>query len=224
MKVHGSTPKPQKRKKTVTNLPKMKQALGDKLMGLDKPTIGLPPLNRTESLSLNRCRVCVRNLPSTIKKQDILMLFKDYGPIKEMLVKEDQHLLILTLSNRRNAEKAVTYLNGAKYENNILIVRSYRIPAIKIVNLSKHVTNELLHLAYSIFGKIEECYVLVDRNGHCSGEGVVEFENKQSMYAAIKFCRENSYFLTSSNIPVIAEQFDPIYQHDGQPETLVYKI
>lgn len=200
---------------------KLKQALEDKLWSMAKSTIGLESLKRVEGASPNRCRICVKNLPPNIKQTEIVNLFKEYGPIKEFLIKEDQRMIIITLNSRANAERAVSYLNGAKYHNTILIVRSFRVPTIKVYNLSKHVTNELLQLAFSIFGKIEECYVIVNQHGHCSGEGIVEYENKQSVHDAVKFCRDNCYFLTAFNMPVIVEKHDPMAHHDGQPETLV---
>lgn len=220
MKIKRSLSSLQKRTLLNKN-PKVKPALEDKLNDMAKSTVGLQSIKRVEDTSSNRCRICVRNLPMNIKRAEIFNLFKDYGPIKELFIKEDQHMLILTLSSRANAERAVTYLNGTKFDSTVLIVRSFRVPAIKVYNLSKHVTNELLHLAFSIFGKIEECYVRVDQQGHCSGEGIVEYETKQSMYAAIKFCRDNSYFLTAYNLPVVVEQYDPILHYDGRPESLV---
>lgn len=223
MKVKEAFLKRQKSNKRMNTVraPTIKHSLQEKLSGMQKSTVGLTALKRVEGTSLNRCRICVRNLPKNIKKTDIFNLFKDYGPIKEILIKEEQHMLVITLSNSSSAERAVTYLNGLEYEDTVLMVRSFRIPAIKVYNLNKHVTNELLYMAFSIFGNVEECYVIIDQNGHCSGEGVVEYENKQAMYAAIKFCRDNSFFLTSSNVPVISEQYDPVGHYDGKPETLV---
>lgn len=195
--------------------------LEDCIADLSAPTINLESLIRNELIPSNRCRVCVRNLPADVKHTEIFALFKDFGPIKEIVVKHEQNCLVITLENRMNAERAVTALNGVLYKDVPLKVRSFRIPAVKIMNLSKYVTNELLHLAFSIFGKIEECYVLVDKFGNCTGEGIIEFEHKSHANAAIKFCKENCYFLTSSMKPAVVEQYDPICHLDGRPESLV---
>lgn len=198
-----------------------KHNLDDRIADLSAPTINLEPLVRSERAPSNRCRVCIRNLPADVKHTEIFALFKDFGPIKEILVRHEQNCLVVALENRTNAERAVTALNGIPYKDIILKVRSYRIPAVKIKNLSRYVTNELLHLGFSIFGKIEECYVLVDKYGNCTGEGIIEFEHKTHANAAVKFCKENCYFLTSSLKPAIVEQYDPICHFDGRPETLV---
>lgn len=223
MKIKESGGKSQKKMRKVITKGHLKQRnpVEDKLIGMNKPTVGLSNISRTEGQASNRCRICVRNLPSNMKNADIFLLFKDFGPIKEILIKQEPRMLIITLSNRPSAERAVSCLNGMKYENNVLVVCPVPIPAIKVINLTKHVTNELLFLAFSIFGKIEECYVIINKCGNTTGEGVVEYESKQAMYTALRFCRENSYFVTASNIPVIAEQYDPIRQYDGKPESLV---
>lgn len=69
--------------------------------------------------------------------------------------------------------------------------------ALKVKNLSQHVSNELLHQAFSQFGEVERAVVIVDDRGRPTGEGIVEFARKPGAQAAYKRITEGVFLLTS---------------------------
>lgn len=90
-------------------------------------------------------------------------------------------------------------------------------------NLTPYVTNELLHAAFSVFGEIERCVVIVDDRGKSTGEGIIEFVRKPAATLALKHCTEGCFFLTSSLRPVIVELHEQMDNIDGFPEKSVQK-
>ena len=69
--------------------------------------------------------------------------------------------------------------------------------ALKVRNLSPWVTNELLELAFSLFGEVERAVVVVDERGRPTGDGIVEFARKPGALMALKRCSEGAFLLTS---------------------------
>lgn len=92
---------------------------------------------------------------------------------------------------------------------------------IKVKNLTQHVTNELLHLAFSVFGEIDRAYVVVDDRGKPVGEGVVEYVRKGCALNAVRRCTEGCFFVTSSLRPCIVELYEPADDSDGYPEKAI---
>lgn len=71
--------------------------------------------------------------------------------------------------------------------------------------------------------QIERAVIVVDDRGKPTGEGIVEFARKSGAMAAIRYCSEKCFFLTSSLRPCVCE----IYEHndltDGYPEKSLNK-
>jgi len=94
---------------------------------------------------------------------------------------------------------------------------------IRVKNLTSFVTNELLHKSFEIFGQIERAVIVVDDRGKPTGEGIVEFTRKSGAMAAIRYCSEKCFFLTSSLRPCVCELFEHSDDTDGYPEKTINK-
>lgn len=65
--------------------------------------------------------------------------------------------------------------------------------------------------------------VIVDDRGKPSGEGIVEFARKSGAMAALRYCTEKCYFVTSSLRPCVVELFEQCDDSDGYPEKVINK-
>ena len=99
---------------------------------------------------------------------------------------------------RANAEKAVRELHGTpgKHGRNLMVRFAAITTGVRVKNLSATVTNELLYKAFSVFGVVELCRVIVDDRGKPTGDGIIIFTEKKPAVMAYKKCQEESYFLT----------------------------
>lgn len=193
----------------------------EKINSISGPTGNLPPLEFVEQKFSSRSRIFVKNLPRNVKESDLKELFEKYGDIKEVFINPDKTFAIVSMDYKVNADKAILHINRYTLNGRTLIVKAAHPLAIKVKNLSPYVSNELLHLAFSVFGKIESCYILVDKAGQPTGEGIVEYESKVGINTALKFCNENCYFVTSSLKPVIVEEYEAEVNTFGRPDYMV---
>lgn len=100
---------------------------------------------------------------------------------------------------RQNAEAAKAALDFMPMQQKPLRVRfATHGAALRVKNFSQWVTNELLELAFSVFGEVERAVVIVDDRGRSVGEGIVEFSRKQAAQQALKRCSEECFILTRS--------------------------
>ena len=107
---------------------------------------------------------------------------------------------------RVSAETAKYDIDGKIVRQHTLRVRfPARGPALKVRNLSKFVTNELLELIFAVFGKITKAVHLVNKNGQPSGEGIIEFEQEDTLTFANNFCQQACVFPCNSPAPIITE-------------------
>ncbi|KAH7947364.1 hypothetical protein HPB52_010494 [Rhipicephalus sanguineus] len=105
---------------------------------------------------------------------------------------------------RQNAEAAKAALDFMPMQQKPLRVRfATHGAALKVKNFSQWVTNELLELAFSVFGEVERAVVIVDDRGRSVGEGIVEFSRKQAAQQALKRCSEECFILTRSVVLVV---------------------
>ncbi|KAL3267992.1 hypothetical protein HHI36_007126 [Cryptolaemus montrouzieri] len=200
------------------------EKLHDKLHQLGGSTIDLPPLDMTEKKFSGRNRLYVGNIGNEVNEEDLIEFFKPYGEVSEVFVNKEKNFGFVKFDFHSNAEKAKRELDG-----NALKGRNLRLrfapggTAIKVKNLTSHVSNELLYHGFQVFGEIERASILIDDRGKHTGEGVVEFVRKGSALAAVRECREGCFFLTSSLRPCIVEPFDVIEDSDGLPDKLIPK-
>lgn len=193
----------------------------EKLLSIQGPTLDLPP-NDGPSKDVkfaNNCRLYLGNVGGDITEEDITELFKPYGETQELFINKDKMFGFIRLDYKHNADKAKAKLDGHVLKGRPLKIRFAPINAsIKVKNLSSFVTNELLELAFGVFGDIERAVVIVDERGQSKCEGIVEFSRKPAAAQAIRRCAEGCFFLTQSLRPVIVEPLEMTDEVDGLSE------
>lgn len=196
----------------------------DRLNGISGPAYELPAVDTSEKKFSGRNRLYIGNLPADITEEDVTELFKPFGETSELFINKEKNFGFVRLDYRNNAEKAKRELDGTVRKGRTLKVRFAPNGAtLKVKNLTPFVTNELLHAAFSVFGEVERCVVIVDDHGKSTGEGLVEFARKPSAVTALRHCTEGCFFLTSSLRPVIAEMHEIMDTVDGFPEKSLNK-
>ena len=198
--------------------------VAEKLQAIQGPTHELDNLNVTEKKFSGRARLYVGNLTPDATEEQLKEILSQYGEVGEVFFNSEKHFGFLRLSSRLEAEKAKRELDGQVRNGRAMKVRfAPHQGAIKVSNLGPWVSNELLHRAFSIFGEIERCIVMVDDRGRSKHEGIIEFERKNSAQEALRRCQENCFFLTSSLRPVIVESLDQNDDDDGMQEKMLPK-
>jgi len=198
--------------------------INEKLKELAGPSHDLPTVDNISKKFTSRSRLYIGNLPPDTPDEEISKLFEPYGEVNELFVNKEKHFAFIRLDYHFNAEKAKNELNGTMFKGKVLKVRfSPNGSTVKVKNLDEYVTNELLHAAFSVFGEIERCVVIVDDRGKSLGEGLVEFQRKNSALSAIRKCSENCYFLTSTLRPALVEMYEANDEIDGNSEKMVRK-
>ncbi|XP_056646098.1 hrp65 protein-like isoform X1 [Diorhabda sublineata] len=196
----------------------------DRVLQISGPTFDLPPIEMAEKKFNGRNRLYIGNIGSEVTEEELLELFKPYGETAEVFVNKEKNFGFIKLDYHSNAEKAKRELDGTVVKSRNLKIRfAPNSASIKVKNLTPHVTNELLHYAFSIFGEIERAIVSVDERGKPTGEGVIDFSRKGSALHAIRKCTDGCFFITGSLRPVIVELFDIVDDINGYPEKNVNK-
>ncbi|XP_050534003.1 hrp65 protein-like isoform X2 [Daktulosphaira vitifoliae] len=195
----------------------------EKLMQIRGPTHELPLNDNSERKFLSQCRLYIGNLVDC-SEEELAEMFKPYGEVSENFLNKEKMFAFIRLDYRANAEKAKRELDGQMRKGRMLKIRFAPIAAaIKVKNLTQFVSNELLEYAFSIFGEIERCQIIVDERGNSTGEGIVEFSRKNAAAAALRRCSEGCFFLTSSLKPCIVEPYEFVDTSDGLPDKLLPK-
>ncbi|XP_050429825.1 hrp65 protein-like isoform X2 [Adelges cooleyi] len=195
----------------------------EKLMQIMGPTHELPVNDNKERKFLSQCRLYIGNLVEC-SEEELAEMFKPYGEVSENFLNKEKMFAFVRLDYRANAEKAKRELDGQMRKGRMLKIRFAPIAAaIKVKNLTPFVSNELLEYAFSIFGEIERCQIMVDERGNSTGEGIVEFSRKNAAAAALRRCSEGCFFLTSSLKPCIVEPYEFVDTSDGLPDKLLPK-
>ncbi|KAK9881762.1 hypothetical protein WA026_017281 [Henosepilachna vigintioctopunctata] len=200
------------------------EKLQEKLNQLGGMTIDLPPLDMTEKKFSGRNRLYIGNIGNEVSEEELVEFFKSYGEVSEVFVNKEKNFGFVKFDFHSNAEKAKRELDGSALKGRNLRIRfAPGGTAIRVKNLTPHVSNELLHHGFQVFGEIERATILIDDRGKHTGEGIVEFVRKGSAIAAVRQCREGCFFLTSSLRPCIVEPHDVIEDSDGLPDKLINK-
>ncbi|CAG0882836.1 unnamed protein product [Darwinula stevensoni] len=189
------------------------------------PTIDIPPREETGVRKFtNHNRLFVGNLPTDIKQDEFDQLFAPYGETNEQFLNAEKAFGFVKYDYRSNAEKAKLELDGKPVRGRNIKVRfAAHGAALKVKNLNPWVSNELLEKAFSVFGEIERCVVLVDGRGKPLGEGLVEFVAKPSALQCLKMCNEGCFFLTQSPRPVIVEPLEEKDTDEGLQDRMLPK-
>ncbi|KAH7947858.1 hypothetical protein HPB52_016282 [Rhipicephalus sanguineus] len=177
----------------------------EQLSYLRGPTSGLETRATVEPKKFTgRCRLFVGNLPNNFTEDQFRKLFEDYGEVAEIFLNTAKGFGFVKLDTRQNAEAAKAALDFMPMQQKPLRVRfATHGAALKVKNFSQWVTNELLELAFSVFGEVERAVVIVDDRGRSVGEGIVEFSRKQAAQQALKRCSEECFILTRSVVLVV---------------------
>ncbi|XP_058129785.1 hrp65 protein-like isoform X3 [Anopheles coustani] len=198
--------------------------INDKLRMLAGPLLDIPPIEVQEAKFSGRNRLYVGNLTNDVTEEELVEMFKPFGEIHEVFMNKEKNYAFVRVDFFSNAENAKRELDGTMRKNRVLRVRfAPNATAIRVKNLTPYVTNELLYKAFEVFGPLERAVVQVDERGKPTGEGIVEFKNKPGAMAAIRYCTDKCYFLTSSLRPVIVEPYTYQDDNDGLPEKSLNK-
>ena len=198
-----------------------------KLSEISGPMLELPfQRNEEEERKfLNNSRLWMANIPKNVNQSDMKKLFEPFGEIDEFYYDEEKNFALIRLDYKANAEKAIKKLDKMNWKGSFLTVK-FSLPAcsIKVRNLSPYVSNELLEIAFSIFGDVEKAVVAIDDRGKPTGEGIVEYSQKFQAQLALRQCNEKLFFLTASPRPVIVEPLTSTYDGDGFKEKNLNKL
>ncbi|KAH6928818.1 hypothetical protein HPB50_020115 [Hyalomma asiaticum] len=176
----------------------------EQLSYLRGPTSGLETRAVEPKKFTGRCRLFVGNLPNNFTEEQFRKLFENYGEVAEIFLNTAKGFGFVKLDTRQNAEAAKAALDFMPMQQKPLRVRfATHGAALKVKNFSQWVTNELLELAFSVFGEVERAVVIVDDRGRSVGEGIVEFSRKQAAQQALKRCSEECFILTRGPLSAI---------------------
>lgn len=198
------------------------ERLQERLAGIAGPTYELPVNDAKEEKKFtNKCRLFVGNLTDNTKMDEFTEMFNVFGETAEPYLNLEKAFGFIKLDYRQNAEKARQTLNGTERNGRLLKVRfSSAGSSLRVKRLSPWVSNELLELAFGVFGELERATVVVDERGKSTGEAIVEFAKKPAALACLNKCTENSFFLTESLCPVEVQ----ILKEDDEEEGLSEKV
>ncbi|KAJ8962027.1 hypothetical protein NQ314_005809 [Rhamnusium bicolor] len=212
------------RKSDGTRIPRSEfDIINDKLRSIHCPLVDLQPV-RYEGKFLGRYRLYIGNISNSVSKDDLEGLFKAFGEINDVFIQPNKNFAFVRMDYFHNAFKAKQQLNGTVLKDRKIYITFSPQASITVKHLSPLVSNELLHIAFAVFGDIEYSFIVTDKRGKSIGEGVVDFTKKSSAVAAKKYCTEHMFFVTCSLKPIIIEDYVPPADMDGLPEEMVRKI
>lgn len=135
--------------------------IAQKLKNLQGPTHELPSIESEEVKFSGRNRLYIGNLTNDINEEELKELFKPYGEIAEAFLNAEKNFAFLKVDFRANAERAKRELDGSLRKNRALRVRfAPNATTVKVLNLTQHVSNELLLKAFEIFGPVSFVFEL----------------------------------------------------------------
>lgn len=191
----------------------------DAVMQLSGPQIELEPMEFTEKKFNANSRLFVGNLPRELEEEELKEMFTKYGEIGDLYYNKQGSYAFINFDFRCNAEKAKKELQSHVLKGRTMKVRVASVSTgIRVKNLSPQVSNELLLKAFSVFGEVDSCRVMVNERGKPTGEGMVIYADKKGWSVALRKCEEECYFLTSDTRPCVVEPMEAKEEEDGQPE------
>lgn len=193
----------------------------EKLNSMSGPTYDLPTVDQPEGVKkfTNRCRLFVGNVTDGTSMEEFEAMFKPFGEVSEPYLNPEKAFGFIKMDFRESAEKARRALDGTVRNGRTMKVRFSSMGCtLKVRRLSPFVSNELLELAFSIFGDLERANVIVDERGKSTGEAIVEFCRKPAAMQCAQKCNDCSFFLTESIVPVEVEILKEDDMEDGLPD------
>jgi len=151
----------------------------------------------------DKCNLIINYLPPTFTETDVMHYFSPYGMIQQCKVVMDLHTGkskgygFVRYETQKSAEKAMEALNGYEIDKKKLKVavarkhcKEIRDSNLYVTHLPKTLDSKGLEELFKPFGKLVECRVLTDKQGHYRGVGFVRFDMhehaKQAMLALNK--------------------------------------
>lgn len=196
------------------------ELISEKLRAIHSPVVDLNPI-KYDGKFLGRYRLYVCNLATSVTKEDLENTFKAYGEVNDVFIQANRNFGFVRMDYYHNALRAKKDLHGTIFKERKMYISFSPQASVTVKHLSSSVTNELLHMAFSVFGEIETCFVVTDRRGKSTGEGVVDYVRKSSALLAKKQCTEKMFFVTSSLKPITIEDYVPPPDLDGLAEEQV---
>lgn len=213
--------KPKYRKPDGPRIPRSEfEIINERIRCIHSPLVDLKPI-RFEGKFLGRFRLYVGNISNTVTKEELENTFKAFGEVNDVFIQQNKNFAFVKMDYYHNALKAKQQLNGTVLKERKIYITFSPQASILVKHLSPSVTNELLHVAFSVFGEVEYCFVITEKRGKSSGEGVVDFLKKSSAVAAKKYCTDHMFFITCSLKPVTVEDYVPPPDIDGMSEEMV---
>ena len=127
----------------------------EKVNLLSGTTYDLPAQENTDRKFTGHCRLYVGNLTNDVTEEEVTNLFAPFGQTAELFLNKDKNFAFIRLDYRASAEKAKRELDGSLRKGRQLKVRfAPHTAAIKVKNLTQHVSNELLEAAFAVFGEV----------------------------------------------------------------------
>lgn len=119
------------------------------------PTHELPNIEYEEIKYSGRNRLYIGNLPNDVNEEELKEWFKPYGEINEAFVNSEKNFAFLKVDYHVNAERAKRELDGTTRKNRQIRIRfAPNATTVRVKNLTPHVSNELLHKSFEIFGPV----------------------------------------------------------------------
>ncbi|WOL15250.1 polyadenylate-binding protein 4-like [Canna indica] len=148
--------------------------------------------------------IFVKNLSSSIENAQLYDMFVKFGTILSCKVATDdggktKGFGFVQFDDQESANSAIEHLHGSVVDGKTIYVANFikksdRIslsPEVKFTNLymknlDQDITEELIKLKFSQFGKISSVNIAKDDNGNSKGFGFVNFENPDSAKRALE--------------------------------------
>lgn len=128
-----------------------------KLKSFQGPTHELPNIEYEEVKFSGRNRLYIGNLPNDITEVELKDWFQPFGEVGEVFVNTEKNFAFLKIDYHINAERAKRELDGQTKKNRQIRIRfAPNATTVRVKNLTPHISNELLHKAFEIFGPVSE--------------------------------------------------------------------
>eukprot|EP01083_Nonionella_stella_P085622 237465_1 len=174
------------------------------------------PDNKETEEAEDKTNLIINYLPPTMSEGTLATLFSPYGLLERCKIVVDLQTLrsrgygFVKYDNAVSAERALTALNGYELNGKKLKV-AYARPQCKaitnanlyITNVPPHFTDANLRKLFHGYGRIVECRVLKDQNGHSRGVGFVRMDTHHNAIEALQAM--DSYVIDDKHPPLLVK-------------------